>query len=269
MSILGSCLKRILIAVLGNERFQRALERKVDYCQLLMGIGAGAETLSSGERSIFNTLKRSCIAPYCIFDVGSNKGQFLQLILESIAADPFSIHCFEPGVETFKILTQSCKTDPRIRLNNLGIGKEEGEAKLYYDKLGSELASLTKRKMDHFNLDFGKSETVAVTTIDRYCKENGINRIHLLKLDIEGHELDALAGAKEMFDRKSVDIVTFEFGGCNIDTRTFFQDFWYFFREVNMSLFRITPSGYLYPLQYYKETYEQFRTSNFVGLANV
>ena len=65
-----------------------------------------------------------------------------------------------------------------------------------------------------------------------------------------------------------VDMVSFEFGGCNIDTRTFFKDFWYFFSEIEFSLFRITPSGYLFPLKSYQETYEQFRTMNFVALAN-
>ena len=130
MSILSSFLKTVLIKVLGNERFQRVLERNVDRFQFLMGIGAGTETVSSGEQAIFDSLRRRCSAPYCIFDVGSNKGQFLQLILASIATDHFSIHCFEPGVETFRILAQSCKEDKRIRLNNLGIGKEEGEADL-------------------------------------------------------------------------------------------------------------------------------------------
>jgi len=71
-----------------------------------------------------------------------------------------------------------------------------------------------------------------------------------------------------MFNAKSIDLVAFEFGGCNIDTRTFFQDFWYFFREVHFRIFRITPSGYLYPIESYKEIYEQFRTTNFIAIAN-
>jgi len=109
---------------------------------------------------------------------------------------------------------------------------------------------------------------VVVSTIDDYCSENAIKHIHLLKIDIEGHELDALAGARRMFDKKSIDIVTFEFGGCNIDTRTFFQDFWYFFSEINMKIFRITPSGYLHPIESYKEIHEQFRTINFIAISN-
>jgi FkbM family methyltransferase len=177
------------------------------------------------------------------------------------------IHCFEPGRHTFGVLEESFTNDSRIVLNNWGIGKENGEATLFYDSVGSGLASLTKRKLDHFGYDFDLSETVKITTIDDYCEKNGIEHIHLLKIDIEGHELDALAGARKMFEKKSIDIITFEFGGCNIDTRSFFQDFWYFFREIDMKLFRITPKGYLFPIKVYDEIHEQFRTTNFIAIA--
>ncbi|MEJ7848407.1 MAG: FkbM family methyltransferase [Pyrinomonadaceae bacterium] len=203
-----------------------------------------------------------------MFDVGSNKGQFLQLILENVAVEDCRIHCFEPGNQTFEMLVESSKKDERIKLNNIGLGKEKGDAVLHYDSFGSGLACLTKRKLDHFNIEFSKSEKVVINTIDNYCSENAIDHIDLLKIDIEGHELDAFAGAKGMFATQSIDIVTFEFGGCNIDTRTFFQDFWYFFSEVNFKLFRITPSGYLHPLKSYREIYEQFRTINFIAVAN-
>jgi hypothetical protein len=78
--------------------------------------------------------------------------------------------------------------------------------------------------------------------------------------------MDALAGAKEKFFNHAIDIVTFEFGGCNIDTRTFFRDFWVFFQRQNMKLYRITLSGYLSQINSYKEIDEQFRTTNFIAL---
>ena len=261
-----SILKKALIKASGNRFIQNLLEKNVNASQDLMGIGSGGGVLSSGEQAIFYVLKQRLKPPYCIFDIGSNKGQFLQLILDNITVDDFSIHCFEPGHETFKILVASSKEGKRIKLNNIGVGKEKGKAVLYYDSVGSALASLTKRKLDHFSIDFSKAEKVEINTIDNYCSENAIKHIHLLKIDIEGHELDALAGVRRMFDNKSIEIVTFEFGGCNIDTRTFFQDFWYFFIGINMKIFRITPSGYLYPIESYKEIYEQFRTTNFIAM---
>jgi len=263
-----SMIKNALIKATGNRFIQSLLEKNVLAAQYLMGIGSGSGVLSSGEQVIFHVLKQTKQPPYCIFDVGSNKGQFLQLILQNLTTDDLRIHCFEPGHETFRILSESSKGDKRVTLNNIGLGKTKGEEILHYDKVGSGLASLTRRRLDHFNIDFSKSEEIVIDTIDNYCSENSIDHIHLLKIDIEGHELDALAGARKMFARRAIDIVTFEFGGCNIDTRTFFQDFWYFFSEANFTLFRITPSGYMHPLKTYREIYEQFRTTNFMAVAN-
>ena len=264
-----SALKNMLVKAISGSRFiQSALEKNVQASQYLMGIGSGAGVFSSGERSVFSVLKKMVKPPYCVFDVGSNKGQFLQLILDSLEGVSFSVHCFEPGHETFKMLAQSNKDDIRIKLNNIGLGKESGQATLHFDSAGSGLASLTKRRLDHFGIDFEKSDEVEIDTIDNYCSGNAISHINLLKIDIEGHELDALAGAKRMFGSKAIDIVTFEFGGCNIDTRTFFQDFWYFFNKMNMAVFRVTPSGYLYEIKSYREIHEQFRTTNFVAISN-
>jgi len=264
MSIIKILMKP-LIKASGNRIMQGMLEKNVQVSQYLMGIGAGSRVLISGERAIFNFIKERLKSPYCFFDVGSNKGQFLQLIRDNIEVDDFSIHCFEPSHKTFKMLVESSKEDKRIYMNNIGIGKEKAEAVLHFDNVGSGLASLTKRRLDHFGIDFNKSETVKINTIDNYCSEKAIKRINLLKIDIEGHELDALNGARRMFDKKSIDVVTFEFGGGNIDSRTYFQDFWYLFSEINMKIFRITPAGYLYPIVSYKEIHEQFRTTNFMA----
>ncbi len=187
------------------------------------------------------------------------------MALRHVAARGLSIHCFEPGCETFKILRESARGDERIKLANIALGRECGEGILHFDRAGSGLASLTPRRLEHFGIDFSHSERVAIGTVDSYCAANSIARIHLLKIDIEGHELDALHGAKRMFDARSIDIVSFEFGGCNIDNRTFFRDFWYFFEEVKMNIRRITPSGYLHPIESYQEIHEQFRTTNFIA----
>jgi hypothetical protein len=103
-------------------------------------------------------------------------------------------------------------------------------------------------------------------TVDHYCETNRIDRIHLLKLDIEGHEMDALMGALGMLDKKAIDIVTFEFGKSDVDTRYFFKDFYYFFTGKGMQIFRITPSEYLMPVESYREINEQYRTTNFLAI---
>lgn len=61
-------------------------------------------------------------------------------------------------------------------------------------------------------------------------------------------------------------VVQFEFGGCNIDTRTYSRDFWYFFRQRGFRLYRLTPFG-LFGIDTYDERLENFTTTNYVAVA--
>ena len=46
-----------------------------------------------------------------------------------------------------------------------------------------------------------KQENVNITTLDNFVKENNINQIDVIKVDIEGYELKFLQGAKETIKR--------------------------------------------------------------------
>jgi hypothetical protein len=89
--------------------------------------------------------------------------------------------------------------------------------------------------------------------------------IDLLKIDVEGHELSVLRGATKTMERGLIKVVQFEFGGCNLDTRTNLQDFFYFFKEFKFVIGLVQPAGRIQLLEQYDEFYEQYRTTNFVA----
>jgi FkbM family methyltransferase len=78
------------------------------------------------------------------------------------------------------------------------------------------LASLYDRQLDYFGIDYSKSETVKLSTLDDYCEKNSIDRIDFLKMDVEGHELKVLKGA----ERRS------EAEDAGEDFRTQFKQSW-------------------------------------------
>jgi hypothetical protein len=132
---------------------------------------------------------------------------------------------------------------------------------LYSNEYGSGLGSLTKRRLKHFGLDFQVEEKIQLIRFDEYYKQKLDNKIiDLLKIHVEGYELDVLDGVGNSIN--NIKIIQFEFGGCNIDTKTYFQDFWYFFEKNNFQIFRITPFGN-YEIKKYKEEYERFQTTNY------
>ena len=58
---------------------------------------------------------------------------------------------------------------------------------------------------------------------DYWKSELNKKHIDIVKIDIEGREIAALTGFGEAINAAS--IIQFEYGECNIDTRTYFQDF--------------------------------------------
>ena len=251
----------------GNKYAQHYLDKRVRRLLGLMGVGSGGRVESSGELVILKKLKAMKRENYCVFDVGANKGDFTKLLVSGFEnGERFEVHSFEPSKATFDMLRSRVEGEENVVLNNIGLGKEKGEFDFFTDFPGSGTASLTKRQLDYLGVDFHFSERVAIDTVDNYCTDNAIEHIDLLKIDVEGHELDVLRGGEGMFGADGIGMVSFEFGGCNIDTRTFFKDFYYFLKDYKFRVYRITPSEYLHPIVSYKEIYEQFRTTNFLAV---
>lgn len=260
-------LKNIAIWLSGNFFAQRLLQKNFEITSYLLGIGAGTNVKEGGELILVKKIIESQLNKAVIFDVGANIGDFSNLIINGLTGKlDIELHSFEPSKVTFKKLENNVKPNKNIFLNNLALGNKKGEVELFFDEAGSGLASLTKRKLDCFNIKFNLSEKVIIDTLDNYCKSNNLQNIDLLKIDVEGHELDVLQGGLEMFSNRQIKMVSFEFGGTNIDTRTYYRDLYYFFDNYKMKIYRITPSSFLIPMNEYNEMYEQFRTTNFLAI---
>lgn len=241
-------------------RFISFVERA---CQVLLGKGWGSATVDQEVKQVLQFLKGR--EPTLVIDIGGNKGIYTQKVLKKFPN--CKVHIFEPAKVNIKILEQKF-----MKLNNVTICKKavsdsSSNAVLYSDIPGSGMASLTKRELTHFNINFDETEDVSTIRFEDYWRNNLFGqRIDLCKLDIEGHEYSALSAFGEALDYVSV--FQFEFGGCNIDTRTFFKDFWDFFTKNGYNLFRITPLG-LQRLKVYSETDEYFRTSNYLAVRSI
>jgi hypothetical protein len=141
------------------------------------------------------------------------------------------------------------------------LGERDGSAVLHSDARASPLASLFLRRTDHLPVEMSMQEMVTVRRLDDVCHEHEIDRIDLLKLDVEGSELRVLRGADRLLKEGRIEAIQFEFGGCNVDSRTFFRDF-FDLLTPNYRLYRILRDGVV-PIDRYAEEHEVFLTVNY------
>lgn len=243
------------------------------YFAYLLGKGYGAATIKQEVKAAVSFLApphthirthaRNTEAQVLLaIDVGGNVGAYSKELQNY--SPGIEIHIFEPTEVNSLKLIDIFKNDSSIHLNKLALSDSEGEAILYSDVPGSGMGSLVNRRLNHFGISMECAEEIQTIRFETYWKKV-LNRriVDLVKLDIEGFELAALKGFGEAV--LSVRVVQFEFGGCNLDTRTNFQDFYYFFKNLGWLIYRITPLG-LEEIRRYRELDEVYLTTNFIAV---
>jgi FkbM family methyltransferase len=196
-----------------------------------------------------------------LFDVGANLGDYTAAFLKQ--SKNVEIHCFEPSQFAYHALTEKI-SEKNVYHHNIALSDSIGIQPLFYDFQGSGWASLSRRDLSHTGIEFDSSEMVNVNTLDNWVTKSGIMP-NLLKIDVEGFELQVLRGAEKSI--KFVTVVQFEFGGTSIDSRHFFKDYWDFFEMNNFRLYRLTPLG-LRIVSRYSEELECFKFSNYYAINN-
>ena len=138
-----------------------------------------------------------------VIDAGAHKGEFLINIIPHV---PFKkAYSFEPQLEVFNILKKKLINDERIKHNNIALSEIIEKKIITINKLTST-SSLSKfdsssvflkiknlllrQKNEELN-----SYEVTTTTIDDYFEELDLSN-SLLKIDVEGYELNVLKGSK-------------------------------------------------------------------------
>lgn len=135
-------------------------------------------------------------------DVGANHG-LLSFGLAGRHGDRIQFHLFEPNPELVASIerTRAFYPSMRARVNAVAVSDHEGAVSFLIDH--------NQTGASHISQNGG--EQVQAVTLDRYLAQERIERVDLLKLDVEGYELAALRGATQGLESRTIRAVYFEY----------------------------------------------------------
>lgn len=141
----------------------------------------------SAERQVLESIVS---AGDVVVDAGANIGIYSQFLSRCVGATGV-VHAFEPAPENFKRLQSAARKLANVRLSQAAVGECSGKAKLYLsDKLN----------VDHRTYATGEDPrrivSIDIVALDDYFKPG--QRVDLIKMDIQGYELQALRGANRV-----------------------------------------------------------------------
>ncbi len=226
---------------------------------------AAVDVALAGEYTILENIIEAAEEPVVIFDVGANKGDYTRQVLK-IAEQlnkNVEVHLFEPQKYNIEILHRSFSHLNNIIINDFGLSNNDETLTIFSDSSGSELASIYEReffKEQGFSLS---KEAARMVPVEDYIKEKSLEKIHLMKIDVEGHELEVVKGIRELLDSRIIKSIQFEYGGTYVDAGTKLRDI-YSILGLYYNIGKIKDGTVSYVL--YHNDMEDFQYSNYLAV---
>ena len=131
-----------------------------------------------------------------IYDIGANYGYY------SVKLSPYAkyIYAFEPVSKTFTILNKNISINSlsNIKTFKLGVSNQNLPVDInLYSSSGNNSLYLRDIPKGH-SLKFKGKETIQMIKLDEFIKEKALLPPDIMKIDVEGAELYALQGGREV-----------------------------------------------------------------------
>lgn len=129
-----------------------------------------------------------------VFDVGANIGWYSLHLARLLGQSGGKIYAFEPVPGTYAELAHNISLNGRgdtVRAHNIALGEADGTLEFYVPAFTGSVAASS---VPLFPDDENRTVECPVTTLDTFIERNGIERLDLIKCDVEGAELFVLRG---------------------------------------------------------------------------
>ena len=125
-----------------------------------------------------------------VLDIGANIGYYARII-SRLVGNSGHVHCFEPDPGNFKRLQESVGSYKNVSLHQKAVGPRTETLKIY---------TSPELNVDHRTYEpevYDKIIEVQALSMDDYLRGKDTGNLKLIKMDIQGFEMQALQGMRE------------------------------------------------------------------------
>lgn len=154
----------------------------------------------AGALNVFKTILKD---GDCFIDVGANIG-LMSFYSSKIVGNNGRVISFEPTKKYHDDLNAGIKKNGMTNILplKLALGKEKGSFPIYFNDVCPSLIKTSETD------DF---EIIQVEVLDDILKANNVSKVKLIKIDVEGFELEVVKGAKNFFSSAEAPVACVEY----------------------------------------------------------
>jgi len=147
-----------------------------------------------------------------VFDIGASRGVVTRALAK--LANVKTIHAFEPIPDSFKLLRKHVAGYPNVTCHQIALGSQnqKGEFHVSSQPDSSSLLPMAQAHKTEFpgSADSHKID-VEVSRLDDFCNVQHLPAPDVIKIDVQGYELEALKGAEQTLQRANYCIMEVSF----------------------------------------------------------
>lgn len=163
------------------------------------------------DNNLIQLLKVYTKPGFVILDIGANIG-FYSCLLSKLQHSNVQIYAFEPDTENCKRFRLNTNSLTNITLISKALSSDHSERQLYI----SDQLNVDHRMYPSPN--HTKTVVVPSTAVDIWMKEASVFKIDLIKMDVQGYEVEVLLGMSNLLKSKHKPIIISEFWPYGLKT---------------------------------------------------
>ena len=198
-----------------------------------------------------------------VFDVGGNHGEWSSFALQ--AQPNIQLFTFEPVPPVFEILQKTLENYNQVQLFDCALSDQIGISEFMYYPEADGLSSFYYREVLRGDHPDPQVIYVQQETLDHFCEAHAIQKIDFMKLDTEGSEWRIFKGAENLLKNHQIRAIQFEYGGCNVDSKTTLKQMIAMLTDNAYVIFRIIPTG-LILISKWEDSLENYHLSNYFAI---